>query len=384
VSTVADSSQDLEALVASFRRWLQHQRADFVALESRPPVDLVAAISNTIPALRALYDGGWTRLGWPESAGGLGGSLVQRAAIMEALSAAGYVIPEVLSTVEIVGAMLVRYAPGLAAIHLGAALRGDEVWCQGFSEPEAGSDLGNLRTRAVADADGFTVTGQKMWSSFGHAARFCSLLARTGDRDSGYRGLTMLWVDLRSPGVTVIPTACSSGRAETAEIFFDDVRVPNTQVIGTVGGGWEALMYLMQFERGAFAWMRQADMLTDLDSLLGRARDLDGADTVVGNAYLSLFGLRSLAASTVTRLAGGATLGPEISVDKIVLGTTEQLVADTARELLWPALEIDDDAEADHWREVWAFSRITTIYGGTIEVQRDLVAERLLGLPRGR
>ena len=129
---------------------------------------------------------------------------------------------------------------------------------------------------------------------------------------SGYRGLTMFWVDLRSPGVTVIPTACSSGHAETAEIFFDDVHVPGTHVIGTVGGGWEALMYLMQFERGAFAWMRQADMLTDLGSLLSRARDLDGADAVVGNAYLSLFGLRSLAATTVTRLAGGATLGGDL------------------------------------------------------------------------
>ena len=156
MSTVADSSQDLAALVTSFERWLQHQRADLVALQSRPAADLVAAISHTIPALRALYDGGWTRLGWPESAGGLGGSLVQRAAIMEALSAAGYVIPEVLSTVEIVGAMLLRYAPELAATHLAAALRGDEVWCQGFSEPEAGSDLGSLRTRAVADVDGFT------------------------------------------------------------------------------------------------------------------------------------------------------------------------------------------------------------------------------------
>jgi alkylation response protein AidB-like acyl-CoA dehydrogenase len=377
-------SEDLETLVASFEKWLSQHRADFAALESHPAVDVVAAIANTVPALRALYDGGWLRLGWPESVGGLGGSLVQRAAVMEALSAAGYAVPEVLSAVEIVGAMLVRYAPALAAIHLPAALRGDEVWCQGFSEPDAGSDLGSLRTRAVADGDGFIATGQKMWSTFGHAARYCALLARTGDRDSGHRGLTMFWVDLRSPGVTVIPMACASGRSETAEIFLDDVRVPGTRVIGTVGGGWEAVMYLMQFERGAFAWMRQADMLTDLRSLLGRADALDGAADAIGKAYLSIFALRSLAARTVSRLAQGVALGPEISVDKIVLGTTEQLVADTARELLWPGLELDDDTEAGHWREAWAFSRITTIYGGAIEVQRDLVAERLLGLPRGR
>ncbi len=147
MSTVADSSQDLAALVTSFERWLQHQRADLVALQSRPAADLVAAISHTIPALRALYDGGWTRLGWPESAGGLGGSLVQRAAIMEALSAAGYVIPEVLSTVEIVGAMLLRYAPELAATHLAAALRGTRCGVRAFP---------SRRREAI-------------WAAFGHA-----------------------------------------------------------------------------------------------------------------------------------------------------------------------------------------------------------------------
>jgi alkylation response protein AidB-like acyl-CoA dehydrogenase len=294
------------------------------------------------------------------------------------------VVPEFISTVEIVGPMLLRYAPQLAAADLAAALRGDEVWCQGFSEPEAGSDLGSLRTRAVADGDSFVVNGQKMWSSFGHVSRRCSLLARTGDPDSGYRGLTMMWLDMEWPGITVVPTACASGRSETAEIFLDDVRVPASRVVGKVGGGWEAVMYLLQFERGAYAWLRQAEMLTDLGELLAGAGDVPGAAEAVGDAYLSMFALRSLAANTVGRLAAGEPLGPEISVGKIVLGTTEQTVADTARELLWPALELEDSLAARDWRRAWAYSRITTIYGGAIEVQRDLVAERLLGLPRGR
>jgi alkylation response protein AidB-like acyl-CoA dehydrogenase len=162
------------------------------------------------------------------------------------------------------------------------------------------------------------------------------------------------------------------------------VRVPAGQVVGQVGGGWEAVMYLLQFERGAYAWLRQAEMLTDLGALLGRAAEAPGGAEAVGEAYLSMFALRSLASRTVNRLAAGERLGPEISVDKIVLGTTEQTVADTARQLLWPALELEDSVEARNWRRAWAFSRITTIYGGAIEVQRDLVAERLLGLPRGR
>jgi alkylation response protein AidB-like acyl-CoA dehydrogenase len=309
---------------------------------------------------------------------------VQRATVLEALAAAGYVVPEFIATLEIVGPMLLRYAPALAAADLTAGMRGDEVWCQGFSEPEAGSDLGSLRTRAVLDGDAFVLSGQKMWSSFGHVSRRCSLLARTGESDSGYRGLTMFWLDLESPGITVVPTACSSGRSETSEIFLDDVRVPAGQVVGQVGGGWEAVMYLLQFERGAYAWLRQAEMLTDLGALLGRASRSPGSAEAVGEAYLSMFALRSLAAPTVSRLAAGEQLGPEISVAKIVLGTTEQTVADTARQLLWPALELEDSADARNWRRAWAFSRITTIYGGAIEVQRDLVAERLLGLPRGR
>src|SRR4029079_4043037 len=160
------------------------------------------------------------------------------------LAAAGYVIPEILGTIEIVAPMLVRYAPALAAAHLARSVRGDETWCQGFSEPDAGSDLGALRTKAVEDGDGFRITGQKMWSSFGTVADWCCVLARTGAPDSGYRGLTMFWVDLSSAGVTVVPTQCESGRAETAELFLDDVHVPADHLVGDVGQGWAVVMYL--------------------------------------------------------------------------------------------------------------------------------------------
>ena len=375
---------DAGAAAAACRKWIGGHPGELAALTTHPAGDLLDAVDATTPALRALHDAGWTRLGWPVEVGGLGGSPLQRAAVYDELAAAGYVVPEILSALEIIGPMLLRYAPALAATCLPPALRAEERWCQGFSEPDAGSDLASLRTRAVQDGAGFRLTGQKMWSSFGHVARWCCLLARTGAPDSGHRGLTMFWVDLGAPGVSVRPTPCATGRAETAEIFLDDVLVPADHVIGELGRGWEVVMYLLQFERGAYAWMRQAELHTELLRLLpfggGRPEDAVG----VGEAYLALFALRSQAHATMHRLFAGADLGPEISVDKILLATTEQRVADLARELLFPALELDDGELASTWRRLWAYSRITTIYGGAIEVQRDLVAERLLGLPRGR
>jgi len=379
-----DPAQTVQELVASFATWLEVHAAQLEPFREHSTADLEEIVAGERPLRRLLFDGGWTRLGWPEACGGIGGSPVQRAAVLEALAAAGYVIPDVLGSIEIIAPMLIRFAPRLAVIHIPSALAGDEQWCQGFSEPDAGSDLGSLRTRAVAAGDQFRLTGQKMWSSMGHVAQHCCVLARTGDPDSGYRGLTMLWVDMASAGVTVRPTRCESGRAEVAEIFFDDVIVPADGLIGEVGGGWRAVMYLMQFERGAYAWQRQADLHTDLDRLLGRVGGVRDADRVIGDAYLALFALRSKCSETISALAAGRDLGPEISVDKLLLGAAEQTVTDAARTLLWPALELDDDAGALGWRQRWAFARITTIYGGAAEVQRDLVAERLLGLPRSR
>jgi hypothetical protein len=351
-------------------------------LETHPAGDLAASIARDSDVVRLLSTAGWTRVGWPTHVGGLGGSPVLRAAIYDALAARGYAIPEAITSFEIIAPMLVRFAPHLAAIDLPNALAGDQVWCQGFSEPDAGSDLGSLSTRAELDGDGFVISGQKMWSSYGHLASRSCLLARTGDRREGHRSLTMFWVDLSAPGVTVVPTSCASGRAETAEIFLDEVRVPRTCILGEVGQGWAAVMYLMQFERGAYAWLRQAEMMTDIDHLLAHAHVSESPDLVAA-AYLSLFALRSIARTTVRRLADGEVLGPESSVGKVLLATTEQQVADTARTLLWPALELETGDEVEYWRRRWAYSRITTIYGGAIEVQRDLVAERVLGLPRG-
>jgi alkylation response protein AidB-like acyl-CoA dehydrogenase len=192
----------------------------------------------------------------------------------------------------------------------------------------------------------------------------------------------MFWVDLDGPGVSVRPTACASGRAEVAELFFDDVFVPRERLVGRVGDGWKVVMFLMQYERGAYGWFRQGELHQQLQRLLETATD--PSDEIVGSAYLSIFALRARCLQTLTELAEGRELGPEISVDKVLMGQAEQALTDAARTLLWPSLEFDDGAVADFWRRRWSFARITTIYGGTLEIQKDLVAERLLGLPRAR
>lgn len=380
-----DPTVTTDQLVAAFRIWTQEHTVELAPFRRHPRGDLDANLAATRPLRKLLFDEGWSRIGWPEACGGVGGTGVHRAAILEELAAAGYVIPEVHGVVEIISPMLIRFAPALARAHVPAALAGDEVWCQGFSEPDAGSDLGSLRTRAVPTDNGFQLTGQKMWSSWGHVAQHCCVLARTGAADSGYRGLTMFWVDMEDPGVSTKPTLCASGRHEVAEIFFDDVIVPADRVVGEVNGGWAAVMYLMQFERGVYVWQRQADLHSDLQRLVEEGDDWPaGADRLIGETYLSLFALRSQCGLTIQKLAAGQELGPEISVDKLLLGTTEQMVADTARRLRWPTLELGDDEASAAWHEQWTFSRITTIYGGAAEVHRDLVAERLLGLPRHR
>lgn len=367
-------------------RWVDDNQSRLEPFRRDAIGDLDDAIDHSRPLQQLLWDDGWTRLGWAPEMGGLGGSPLLRAAALDTVSAAGYIQPELLGSADIVGSTIAHFRPDLGAEHLARGVRGDEVWCQGFSEPDAGSDLAGLRTKAVPDGDHYRIDGQKMWSTNGSLADWCMLLARTGDADSRHRGLTAFWMPMDADGVEVVPTMLEHGRAETAEIFLDGVSVPAANIIGEVGGGWASVMYLMQYERGAYAWGRQADMHLQLQQLVDDHADEfpDNADQLLGEAYLSVLGLRSQAGPTLARLSRNEELGPEISVDKILLGLAEQAVTDGAHGLLRSRLDMGDDEDDIRWRSRWSFSRVTTIYGGAAEVQRDIIGERLLGLPKGR
>jgi alkylation response protein AidB-like acyl-CoA dehydrogenase len=359
---------------------------------SRHGGDVDTQMTHSAQLLNWLFDGGWVRYGWAADIGGVGGPPVVRLHILERLALRGYPIPEHLFALEVVGPAVASYAPELAARFMPAALRGDELWCQGFSEPEAGSDLAALRTRAVGRDDGnFLLSGQKIWTSFGARADRMVALVRTGAADSRHRGLSMLLVDMDASGVERRPIALASGREEIAEVFFTDVVVERDRLIGELGGGWGVAMDLLQYERGAYAWMRMATATSHLQQILDATSDtaLGAADThepiaaqAVGRAYLSLAALRARTASTLKRLSANENVGAQTSVDKLLLSTAEQDVMDAALMLLDTDFLLGDEPEDARRRDDWWYSRAASIYGGAREIQHGIIADRILNLPK--
>jgi alkylation response protein AidB-like acyl-CoA dehydrogenase len=328
-----------------------------------------------------LYDAGWLRAGWPAEIGGSGGSAERRAQLYESLGVAGYASPETLPTLEVLIPALLHYAPQLAAKYVPAFLRGDELWCQGFSETEAGSDMAAMRTRARPADGGWVVSGHKLWNSYASVSRRCVLLARTGEQADRHRGLSAFLVDMDTPGIMARPIKTMTGRNELAEIYFDDVFVPADRMIGAENAGWTFAMYLLQWERGMYAWMRQAWCHNRLDELRAHVTGTR-FDREFGVAYGRVAALRMVARRTLRRLAEGDFVGPEASIDKLLLSSAEQLVLNLARDVLRGPFELGDDPEMQQWRADYFYTRSASIYGGAAEIQRDIVAQRVLGLPR--
>jgi len=327
---------------------------------------------------RLLFDEGWSRLGWPESCGGLGGDPRFRAAMFEALWDHDILIPESFNTLEILVPVLLVHAPHLAGRFFSGLMRGDEGWAQAFSEPDAGSDLASLRTRMEPDGDGWRLTGQKIWSSYGHLSQRSVLLARSGG--PGHRGLSMVLIDLDQPGIDVRPIRAQDGDNHFAEIFLDGAYLPGDRVIGEPGQGWYVAMYMLQWERGAYAWIQQGRFHNRLERLLESGRADPGAAQAIGQAYAAASALRLHTRATVNRLAREETLGPEVSIDKLLLVDAELAVWDAIRHATGPAFDCDDDLS---WlRSEFLYSRAAPIYGGSQEIQRTLVAQRVLGMPR--
>ncbi|HEX3899726.1 MAG TPA: acyl-CoA dehydrogenase family protein [Mycobacteriales bacterium] len=333
--------------------------------------------------VRTIYDADFGKYGFPVEAGGLGGDVRHWAVMYDELVVAGLPLTGQHSLLTTLAQPIARYAPHIAATYLAAFARGDEWWGQGFSEPEAGSDLASLRCRAVLDGDDYVVSGQKLWTSHGATATHTVLLCRTGTTESRHKGLSMLFLDNDMPGVEIRPIYLASGRAELAECFFDEVRVPADRLIGEAGQGWAVAMYLLQFERAVYAWQRAAVLLERLEALTRVVPSGDLARRQLGTAYLDLIGLRARSVETVRRLAAGETVGPEASADKLLLGAAEQSVYEAARCLLGEQFAFSSDPAMRRWGQEWWFSRTTTIYGGAAEVQRGIIADRVLNLPKG-
>lgn len=378
-----DTGVDLRTYRDGVRRWLRDSHDDLERHRVHGPGPIEESLAREAELQRVLWDAGWSRTGWPEPFGGSGGTLLHRATLYEELARAGVTVPEALTTAEVMGPAMIDFAPELARAHLPAYLRGDEGWCQGFSEPDAGSDLAGLRVTARPDADTYVISGQKTWSSLATGARWCFLLARTGDAASRHRGLSTLFVDLDHPRVTVLPVRAATGRNEFAEIFFDDLVVPAGQLVGAEGQGWAIAMSLLQWERGMYGWQRQAILHRRLEELVGwaaaRDRTVDGSR--LGEVALTLASLRAAARRTVHDLADGRQPGPAISANKLLLAEAEVQTFDLIRSTLEPDVELADDPTAARLREEWFYSRAASIYGGTAEIQRNILADRVLHLP---
>jgi alkylation response protein AidB-like acyl-CoA dehydrogenase len=377
-------TMDLDTFRASLHEWLD-ANADALAPDYPGSGTLDDHMAHLSQVKRLLFDAGWMRWGWPERVGGLGGSSLLRAHLGEAVTARGLVEPGIFSMTEVLAPTMIDYAPPeLAAEMVPRLLRGDETWCQGFSEPGTGSNLADLACRATRTDGGWVVNGQKVWTSLAQYAQRCVLLTRTGSPDSRHKGITALFVDMDTPGITVRPLETMHGAPEFSEVFFDDVAVPLDRTLGNEGDGWGVAMDLLPYERSTALWHRGAFLHRRMEDLLVEASPgaLSAAD--VGDVALQLFAFRARSRATQHRLAAGDKLGPETSIDKVLLATVEQAVFDLVAEGLAPRVVLGDDDRSRKWRSEFLYSRAATIYGGSAEIQRNVIARRLLDLGADR
>jgi len=341
---------------------------------------------------RKLFDGGWAGIAWPAQYGGRGAAPIEQAIFQEELALAG--APERLGVIGegLVGPTII--AMGTEAQkerYLRPMLTGREIWCQGFSEPNAGSDLAALNTKAVRDGDHYVVNGQKIWTSFAHIADQCLLVVRTDSTVAKHKGLTCLLVDMKSPGLSVGPLPMMNGDASFNEMFFTNLRVPVANVLGKVNEGWGVALTALGNERVSISTGRYMVLKRELDQLLERARETrrNGApltkDPLVrqklaqAHVELEVFRLNTLRAVTAP-FKGGAP-GPEGSLLKVCWSETNQRVVHCALEVLGLSAQLWDYDEG-RWAFNYLRARGNSIEGGTSEIQRNIVAQRVLGLPR--
>ena len=335
---------------------------------------------------RSLASGGWLGTHWPKEYGGRGLSLVEEAIVQEELVRVS--APQILGLfgLTMVGPVLISHgSDAQKSRFLSRILSGDDIWCQGFSEPGAGSDLAAVRARAVPTEGGYLLTGQKIWTSFAHVADWCFVLCRTSDSARKHEGLSYLLVDMKSKGITTRPLQQISGDKEFNEVFFDSVFVPSENLVGQEGDGWKIAISTLMFERVVLTFARQLQSETALRELLGKVNDATPATAKadLARCVVDACATRALAYSHLMTYAQGSAPGPEGSLDKLLWSESFQRLCKVAVSMVGPdaALgEHDDQVGADLHR--YLYSRGRTIAAGTSEIQRGIIAERILQLPR--
>jgi alkylation response protein AidB-like acyl-CoA dehydrogenase len=339
---------------------------------------------------RKLGEAGYAGLTWPKEYGGAGAPYSHQAIYLEELARA-----EAPSHLGVIG--LGMAGPTIIAWgtdeqkgrYLSKILDASEIWCQGFSEPGAGSDLAAARTRIEDRGDHFLVNGQKVWSSFAHIADFCILVGLGLPDQPRYRNLTYVIVDMHAPGVEVRPLVQITGHPEFNEIFFTDVRVPKENLLGEVGGGWQVAMTTLLHERGTLGFALAATLDVAVRRLVALATERDVTDPIlrdrIAREWIELQALRLTNLRSLTTLEKTGIPGPEGSATKLVWSENNQRLTKLALEILGErAADPDPDGPDGYWQYQQLRSRGNTIEAGTSEILRNIVAERVLGLPRSR
>ena len=396
--TLADTPAD-----AAFRRelrgWLEHHLpAGWLAGRRDIPHEEKARYEFYRDWQRTLHRGGWLAPEWPVEHGGRGASSREQMIYTEELARVD--APRILDNVGlgIVGPSLIDVGtPEQQRQLLPGILSGDEMWSLGFSEPNAGSDLAALRTRAWRDGDEWVIEGQKVWSSRAHLARWCLLLARTDAQAPKHKGISCLLLPIDAAGLTIRPTRQLTGESEFCELFLDNCRIPADHVLGPVNGGWMVIQTALGHERGTL-WATEFKIRLEkgarsIAAMYGRLRRegvVDGEQLARQRARVAQIWIEAtvFAAQTLRTLPvleAATTVPPEASLQKLFGSEIEQRIEDLSLDLLGPYAQLYRDArelDPTDWQERWMYGRSVTISSGTSEIMRNVLAQRALGLPR--
>jgi alkylation response protein AidB-like acyl-CoA dehydrogenase len=384
---------DLQAYRAKASAWLQKAAGKFSRTASKG-LGEAEALALTRLYQRAKFDAGYAGIHWPAEVGGHGLGPLEKLAFESEELACGISRDHLKVSLGMAVPMIVRFCTDRAWVRTRAlaALKGEEIWCQLFSEPAAGSDLAGLRSRAIRDGDDWLLNGQKLWTSYAHHADYGVIVVRTDPAVPKHKGLTYFWVDMKAPGVTVRPVKLATGDAHVNEIFFDDVRLSDNQRMGEVGGGFALAIATLMIERHAIS--DPDGMGPPLDLFISLAREMEVNErpaiqdgrirAVIARNYAMRSGLQAITARATAMLHAGMEPGPEGSLAKLVSVRSRQKLSELAMDLTGTSqLALDPDAAPrDDWTNSWLGAPTLRIAGGADEMLLNTIAEKILGLPQ--
>jgi alkylation response protein AidB-like acyl-CoA dehydrogenase len=391
-------SAEEEKFRSRLRNWLK-QRRQAGDIPEHDPGGLDETVECGRRWQRLLYEGGWCGIHWPSEYGGRGAGLVEQIIFQEELAAVGSPQLVNLLALSMVGPLLIDHgSESQKQRYLEPILKAAEIWCQGFSEPGAGSDLAAVATKAERKDGEYRISGQKVWTSYAQYSDFCILLARTDPRAGKHQGLSLLIVDMKQAGVEVRPLRQMNGDSEFNEVYFDDVRVPLENLVGVENDGWSMALAMLMYERATLTFQRQLQSKVALNDLLDFARregpsgSAPAADPIIcdrlAQAYIESEALRLTSLRHLTRQLKGSPPGPEGSMEKLFWSEMFQRMLETSLAAAGPySLLSGDDPRAPlegRWPHLYLYSRGRTIAAGSSEIQRGIIAQRVLGLPKDR